>query len=398
MDSQDPHLFLFKQDEQLRQQTTAPYPSKPHDNVPSNTTTHEEHRPVYLYEYALGLKNIKATHTTYAETEVFVSKPMNIKGNVMEVELEATEDHPFFDPLSGEAIDRQTSIEYYVAYKQKPTASDWVPLLPKDQKEIKGERLLFSGTKAALRFPAVLSTIRVYQNGLVMNRSDYLLVSDSMIDIPLRESGSIYTVTYTPNVYKHNPHVLELNDYKSHVERITETFTQGTDINKTIHLSYTPFIDMEQILSEEEYNPNTSKYKPIQVTFKNGSIQGKNRTNLQVVEPYREELKDSAFTYNKTLYLDKSWSDLKGYNLGESYYGGFDYYQWKNRLTFTEHFNVPRLPENARFTHGNADIEVSYDALVTDFRLKIILRRNTATSTTATPKVNNYTLRFKVSE
>lgn len=399
MADRDPGLFLFKEDKTLKEHTTANYPSKPHDNIPSNTSTHEEHKPVNLYEYSLGLKNIKALHTTYPETELFVSKPMNVKGNVMEVELEANEEHPVFDDLNGQAIDRQTSVEYYVSYKQKPSVNDWLPILPIGQEMIHGEKLFFNGTKARLRFPAKLDSIEVYKNGLKMLRGESLLVNDQTIDIPRKESGSIYTVSYAPNNYKMNPNVIQMNDYKAHTQRIVERFEQGTDINKTIHLTYTPFIDMERILEEQEnYNPNTSDYQPIQVTLVDGTIQGKNRTSLQVVEPYRPDLKESAFTYNKSLYLDKSWSEMQSYSLGEDYYGGFDYYQWKNRLTFTEPFNVPRLAENVRHTHGNATVEVAYDALVTDFRLKIILRRNTATTLTATPKVNDYTLRFKVTE
>ena len=391
----DPGLFVFKENEK-KQTSEVSYPGKPFTRASANENSDLSLRPTSLYEYSMGLKNIEASYATYQEAEVFVSKPIPIKESVMEVELGANEEHPVFDSLSGEALDRRTSVEYYVSYKQKPTPSDWLPILPKNEKMVRGERLFLSAGRAELRFPAQMQTLKVYENGLLLPKERFLIMNSQEVSIPNASSNSIYTVSYQPNEYKQNPWTIQLNDYKQYVQRMTEVFEKGTDINKTIELSYSPYIDLEKILSDENYNPNTSAYKPIEVRLINADIQTKNRTIRKVVEPYRPELLDEAYTYNKTLYLDKSWSDMKQHNLsGEEYYGGFDYYHHKNKLTFTEHFDVKRLPENMPHTHGNADIEVSYDALVTDFRLKIILRRNTTTEVTATPKVNDYQLRFK---
>lgn len=395
----DPGLFIFKEENKEASEVQGSYPSKPISNLASKNKKDEEHNPVSLYEYSLGIKNIKAEYTTYKEAEVFVTKPMHLMANVMEVELEAMESHPVFDDLSGEAIDRQTSVEYYLSYKQKPTPDDWVPILPKGEKEVRGERLFLVSNRGKLRFPAKMETINVYENGLKVDRSKFTLLNNQEVNIQRPTAGSIYTVSYKPDEYKKNPWLLQLNDYKQYVQRVTEVFEDGTDINKTISLKYTPFIDIERILKEENYNPNTSAYKPIQVRLVDASIQGKNQSIKKLIEPYRKELINEAYTYNKTLYLDKSWSDMQAYNLDKKdYYGGFDYYQWKNKLKFTEHFKVKRLAENQPYTHGNANVEVSYDALVTDFRLKIILRRNTATETTAAPRVKEYQLRFKTAD
>ena len=386
----DPGLFVFKEDEQVMKEAMSSTPSKPKNNKVSSSKNTEDFLPVSLYEYSLGIKNIEAKYITYNEAEVFVSKPMQLKGNVMEIELASTEEHPVFDMIQGVAIDKQTSVEYYLSYKQKPTASDWVPILPKNQKVVTGERLFLKSRKATFLFPSRMDTVLVYENGLLMDRNDYTLLSNQQVDIPRAKSGSVYTVSYTPDSYKKNPWVLQLNDYKKYVQQITERFERGTDINKTVSLAYTPFIDMERIVNEEGYNPNTSTYKPIQVTLTDASIQSKSGSIRKLVEPYRPELLEDAFTYNKTLYLDKSWSDMHDYSLDPNeYYGGFDYYQWKNKLTFTEQFNVKKVHENMPYTHGNATIDVTYDALVTDFRLKIILRRNTSTDVTATPKVQD---------
>lgn len=135
-------LFIFE-DKETNGQPVNVQPSKPQDHLPASTPAEESFQPVSLYEYSLGLKNIKAEHVTYPEAEIYVTKPMHVYGNVMEVELDANEEHPVFDTLAGTAIDRQTSVEYYVSYKQKPSQSDWLPLLPRDQKTVSGEKLFF---------------------------------------------------------------------------------------------------------------------------------------------------------------------------------------------------------------------------------------------------------------
>lgn len=391
----DPGLFIFEK-ETARQTDAIRYPGKPYNPLIESLNEGTSYSPTTLYEYSLGLKNIDARFSTYKEAEVFVSKPIPIKESVMEVELEASEEHPVFDEISGEALGRRTSVEYYISYQQKPSPSDWLPILPKDETVVKGERLLLVGGRAMLRFPAQLTTIELYENGLKLPKERFLVLNNQEVNVLQASANSIYTISYTPDSYRQNPWSIQLNDYKQYVQQVTEVFERGTGINKTLQLSHSPYVDIEKILADENYNPNTSAYRPIQVRLVNASIQGKNRNIRKLVEPYRPQLLDEAYTYNKTLYLNKSWSDMKPYNLDENdYYGGFDYYHHKDKLTFTEHFNVRRLQENLAHTHGNADIEVTYDALVTDFRLKIILRRNTTTEVTATPKVNDYQLRFK---
>lgn len=390
----DPGLFIFQEDKPV-QKINPSHPSKPADVLAASNQKDTVYTPTTLYEYSLGLRDIQARHIQYGERQAFVSKPFTVPGNVMEVELDATEEHPFFDEVSGQANPRQTSVEYSISYKSKPSQSDWVPILPKDQKQVQGERLFFSGNRADLRFPAKMDTIQVYANGLRLKPSEFTLLSNESLSIVNHLNGSIYTVDYEPDSYQTNPWTFQVENYKDDIETITETFPEGTAFNKTISLRHYPYIDMAQVLTENPYNPNTSVYKPLQVRLTNASIQGKSQTILKQINPYREEA-ETAFTYNRTLYKDNSWTPLRAYSLNpENPYQGFDYYHWKNKLTFTEHFNAVQRPENLPYTHGTGTIEVTYQTLVTNFRLKIILRRNTASELTATPKVNNYRMRFK---
>lgn len=394
--AKDPGLFIFQETIDKTPTSNTLNPSKPIDNRTSGIVAEVPQTPVNMYEYSLGIKDIQAKHITYGERQAYVSKPLEIPGNVMEIELEATEEHPIFDAVSGKATPRRTSIEYSISYKDKPSIADWVPLLPTGQKTVSGERLFFVNKDAELRFPAKIETIVVYANGLKLNDKDVTLLSNQGLTIAGYSTGIVYTVDYTPDSYKKDPWVFKLNDYKSEAQTIVETFKNGTAFNKTITLGHYPFVDMQKVLAEDNYNPNTSTYKPMKVRLTNASIQGKSRNVLKLVEPYREDLLDDAYTYNKSLYKDKSWSELKNYSIDEAnYYGGFDYYQWKNKLTFTENFNVKQLQENLDYTHGNSEIEVTYQTLISNFRLKIVLRRNTAEELTASPKVSDYRLRFK---
>ena len=355
--------------------------------------------PDNIYLYTLGIRDIQAKSIQYHEKQAYVTKPLSVTGNVMEIQLETNESHPVFDELNNEALKQQTSLEYYISYKEKPTVSDWIPILPKHEEKVVGERLLPNANgQCKLRFHSVISSINCYANGLKMDKSMYVVTGENTVTILNYNPATIYNINYLPNSYRYDPWTFKLSDYKKDVVRISETFKRGTAYNKTITLSNSPFIDLARIRDIEDYNPNTSSYRPIEVFLKNADIQGDNNTRIAEVQPYNPNVPNLTYTYNKTLYEDKSWSDMKDYKLTEPKYLGFDYYQWKDKVVFTEHFNVPQIPDNRHSTHGNADIEIKYDVLMTHFRLKVILRRNTSSEQTATPKLENFQLLFKTVE
>ena len=391
----NPGLEVFRADGTPVTNATLSNPSKPLNQLASNTNPDTVESSESLYIYSLGIKDIQAKSIQYGDKQAYVTKPLSIPGNVMEIELEAKESHPLFDELSNQASSRQTSVEYYLSYKAKPAPSDWIPILPKDNKTVIGERLLpEENGECQLRFLSNMSSVVCYANGLKMAPGTFIVLSENKVLLDPYHPGTIYTVDYTPDSYRQNPWTFNLSDYKKDVSKIVDVFPDGTAYNKTVTLSHSPFLDLSQ-MQEDNYNPNTSNYKPVQVYIKDATIQGDKRTVVKEIQPYRVDNTLLPFTYNKTLYLDKSWSDLTPYSLeSETLYRGFDYYQWKDKLTFTEHFNVKPLAENLPYTHGNGTIEVHYETLMTDFRLKIILRRNTGNERTVTPEVEQYSLQF----
>lgn len=346
-----------------------------------------------MFEYMMGIKELELEYENFEERQALVTKPMQVVGNVKEISLSTAENHPVFDTIGGLAASRRTSVEYFVSYKDNPGSKDWHPVLPKDQKTVVGERLFFNGIQATLRFPAEVQTIVLYRNNLVVDLAEFVVISANTISVPLLNPQDIYTIDYKPDATRKNPWVVSLDDFKGDVQRAREVF-HGTSYNKSIQLSTYPYVDYEKINGVENYDPNTNEYKPVSVKLINGSIAGPGNTRIQTVLPYSKN--DKVYTYNKTLYKDKSWSEMNDYNLDpDDFYGGFDYYQWKDKVVFTETFNASQTPENHLLTHGNADVEIEYDYLATNFRLKAIFRRNTSSEVTATPELLNYSLNFK---
>lgn len=352
-----------------------------------------------IYEYAIGIKNISMASKVYNEKSIYVSQPIAVEGNVMEVLFDSVEEHPIFDNVSGKTVTRRTSVEYYLTTAEKPSASDWVPILPSRQKTIVGERLFLENMVGKLRFQAEIDSIVMYRDGAGMKKSEYVVMENGN-GIQVKDKDSlfhIYTIDYKPNRTARDPWKIDVSHLTTSRQKQIDVFPNGTNHNKTVTLSRYPYIDMGYINQTENYNPNTDTYRPFQVYLKNASIAGESRKVYKEVRP--ASFNEEVFTLDKTLYKEEKWADLSAYSLEEPKYKGFDYYNWKKNLMFSETFNRADIFNsefnNQKETHGNAEIEVHYEYLVAAFRLKIILRRNLASQSMASPLVHEYTLQFK---
>ena len=388
-----------------KKEVLVPQPPAPPGPQPTAITTKSQ-TSVTKYEYLYGIKHLEISHLQYQNKSVYVSKPINVAGNVMQVSLYSVEEHPLFDELTGNAADRQTSIEYYIAPvggNPSPTLDDWYPILPEDVKTVKSELLMFGTARTAeLRFPALIgSTVRpaVYKNGLKMDEDSWSFV-DGGLGMQLlveKDPTAIYTIDYTPNAEFYNPWLIDVNQRGATPIRYTQTFTEGTNHNKTIVLEKYPYVNYEVVNTSTNYDPNTSSYKPIQVTLKDAGIIGPSRTTYKEVTPYTGQAGQRAFTKNITDYKRGIPKELKAYSIdSDNAYNGFEYYQEGDKLYFSETFNKADIYANEQESHGNATIVVDYEYLSSDFRMKIILRRNSTDENTLTPIVHEYALKFKV--
>lgn len=353
-----------------------------------------------IYEYAIGVKNIAISAKTYEETGIYVSKPIEVEGNVMEVLLDAQEEHPLFDNVSGKATFRRTSIEYYLTTAEKPGVEDWIPILPQDQKIIKAERLFLKNGIGKLRFLPEIESIVVYKNGRRMKTSEYLsLEQGNFLQINQPDLGAIYTMDYKPDASSDNPWTIDVSQLVTTRGKQVDVFPNGTNHNKTIVLSKYPYVDLDYINNKKDYDANTDVYQPFQVFLRNGSIVGKNKTVIKEVRP--AGYNDETSTLDKTLYKEDKWVDLKRYSIKDNQeYKKFEYFNWKNKLVFSETFNRADIYNqdfnNEEYSNGNAEIEVQYEYLVAAFRIKIILRRNAPDHIMTSPYVHDYRLHFKI--
>lgn len=396
--------FSFTEKAPTKKQITVPQP--PPAPGPKPTFQTKAQKSVTKYEYLYGIKHLEINHTQYGNKSVYVSTPINVAGNVMQVALHSVEEHPLFDELNGQAADRQTSVEYYIASvgaNPSPTLDDWYPILPEDAKTVKSELIMFDTAKtASLRFPALIGskeTPVVYKNGIKMNEDQWSFISGGykMQLLVEKDPVAIYTIDYTPNAEFYNPWLIDVNQKSSTPVRYIQTFDTGTNHNKTVVLDKYPYVNYETINTAESYNPNTSSYVPVKVTLQEAGIIGPSRMTFKQVLPYDGTDKQLVFTKNMTNYKTGIHEELKPYSIDpDTAYNGFEYYQVGDKLYFSETFNNADIYTNAQETHGNAKIQVNYEYLSSDFRMKIILRRNSTDENTLTPVVQEYTLKFKV--
>jgi hypothetical protein len=377
-----------------------PPPQAPPSPGPAPTFTRETQKELVKYEYVYGIKDLRITGNEFAEKSIYVSKPMEIDGNVMQVSIQAIEEHPLFSSTSGESAERQTSVEYYISYVDNPSQEDWYPILPEGEKEILCELLIFDTARTAtLRFPALTysdPTPKVFKDGIEFK--DWAFTGGGMkVQLLVDQAvGSIYTIRYTPNTEIVDPWILDIHEQGLKLAKQTDVFSQGTSHNKTVTLSKYPYLNYDVINTSDVFDANGVDYRPIGVTLRNANIAAPNKVILKEILPQIGSSLE-ARTLNVTDYKTRKPMAPKIYSLDKiAPYNKFEYVHEGKKLTFSETFNKAEVITNQDVNHGNAEIVVEYDYLVSNFRVKIILRRTGPGVNSVSPNVHQYTLKYKV--
>ncbi len=389
---------------------SSPPPPPPPPGPPS-TITKQEQTSVTKLEYVYGIKEIKISGNEIAPSSIYVSKPINIVGNIIQVSLISAEEHPLFTPPQvgiNAVSNRCTSVEYYITYAEQPNNNQWHPILPIGQTRIYNELLFFiDSDQATLRFPALISDINVvYADNVKLQDEEWefgpLGLSVRIIN---RQPGVDYSIDYTPDKSKVNPHILDFNsigvtptNYIGPDGREGEVFN-GANHNCSVKLTYTPYIKYDVINSTEGYNAYEFDYKPINVYLENASIAIPNKNVTTSVNPY--SIPNAVCTKNMTDYITKETPVLSPYSLKIDAVKNapenlaFEYYQDSNRLYFTETFTGSNNIENMEINHGDAKIRVKYEYLTSNIRVKIIMRRIGKTYfSSLSPIIHQYTLKL----
>jgi hypothetical protein len=364
-----------------------------------------------VYKYSYGISDINIASREFSPKSMYISKPFEINGNVMEVSLNTVEHHPIRRTLSDKINPYDTSIEYYITFKESIAENDgaaWIPILPKGQDEVDNELLIFEGNTAKLRFKRDMSrAISVYKNGILLDQQYWSYTQDNRIRIDKRfDKYDIYTVKYYPDTKLSSPWDIEIKDgdriirdfrrkitdssgYEDHLDG--ELFEQGADRNGSILLSKTPYIDYGRLQTDSSYNP-------IEVyLISEKGLAGPNKSILNEVGPKTEGVK----TLNVTDYINGESPILSPYDTkigdeGVPVNPNFEYYQDGRRIYFTETFNNTHVFSNMQINHGDAKIKVRYKYLDTKARIKIILRNTSNRDKTISPVLHEYSLAFKV--
>lgn len=398
---QDENLPVYQTQEintPRRTADTTPQPPPHPGERPTFASSADDTREKTKYQYVYGLKDLRIGHAQYEDSAVLVSEPMSIKGNVVEITLDAFEDHPI---LRSNSTTRHTDIEYAVSFVDNPTPSDWHPVLPQQADRIQNERLLFQTARTAeLRFPARATSTPmpvVYKNNKPMGSRDWAL-TDGGRKLQLLtdyDPDATYAIAYHVNENVANPWAIDIPQLAPERIERTDRFPRGASSNKTVQLSRYPFVDYEQI--DEDFDPNDGSYQPLRVTLEDAAIHGPDRTTLSRVRP--EDSGDDIVTRNITDYVDHEWAQPSPYQLDDDdRHLVFEYAQANDKLYFSETFRPTDLFENAQTNHGSATIRVDYETLVSDFRIKVIFRNNHHTNAGVTPRLENFRLHFHVME
>lgn len=318
-----------------------------------------------IYQYDIGIKNFSIGASVDNFKGVYVSVPLDSPGDIGEIRLKSEYDN-------FEDLDLQnpllTSVEFSISNKATPkNESDWIPLMPVGEEEVKSERLIPNelGT-AMLRFPASTADgISVFKNGLpfpVDPIGEYVRTDNgTVIGIKLNRgsftSQDFLTCKYTPlgdnstinfeNKGFGSPLLVGAFDNQGAGERFESTSNQIY-----VKLANTPFINIREVAkSTYSETTGTTPYQPITVR----TLSGKTFINLT----------DYANPGNK-ISLDSTLSDIS-------------YIQSGNMIIFNKEVNEP--------------FRVFYEYVPNNTRIRVVLRCNSKSFTT--PKVDYYQIKAK---
>ena len=394
---------------------------------------------VEKYEYVLGAYEIEVRGQEYNSTGIYVSKPHSVNGNIQKVALEVEEWHPTFTLASGNNLKkkaynssgtlittgedlRRTSIEYYICSND---SDGWTPILPTTQVSVNNEMLLFPDKaigEADLRFIADDSKdIKVYKDEFPLLPGYWeLMTGNKRIKIypPYWDPSSIYTIDYTPDESTGSVHEIDFtppDDGSRPPKVITEYFNgEGENIvdkNCSAKLTYYPYVNRSKLATRTGNGSLTQdySYNPVKIVLNpaehelNSSIhriEGATKIITSPIASYRDPSTDIvnkplARCLNVTDYFSSDIPILNPY-VKTDVIPTFEYYHIGKRVYLPETFRHDGPIDNYSDSHGNAIVKVEYEYLVSGVRVKIIMRRTYRTEATYSPKVDWYSLKFKV--
>ena len=325
------------------------------------------------------------------EGEYLTGKRLYIRQTLTTDDARVTPSIDYFNVMiNDERIQKESIVDFYVTHTDNPSPDDWVPLLPRNKKNVGLEKLHFQRNyMAELRFQADPNRlIMLYRNYDRLPEDYWELQVDNktiVIEESVYNEEDTYSIMYYPDTTESDPRHINFEEMDISTTTVEETFEGGTNRNGVIHLTNYPYVNVERLMEDDDY-------QPIRVTLYNADIAGPSNVVYDRIEP--EGGDTEAFTKNKTEYLSQREPNIKNYSIdigedGEPEYLGFDYIHDGRKLKFNETFNKSEHIENQAINHGNADIKVEYEQIAPSIRVKAILR-NLTDNEHVTPVLDKY--------
>ena len=347
------------------------------------------------YNYDIKINNIDIKSNKFDDASVYVSKPFVVNETISNITLNAEEE-----------IVKGTDIEYYVSFKDIPTAKDWVPILPINRSSVSEsspynvqDEILFINeyNEAILRFDDG-KNIQVFQDGEPVAFTQYTDINNHIVvQLPNYDPRHKYTASYVTE----QDHIsVSRQNYTNKI--MVDTFQGTDDDNKVIlskifdksqqkdHPMQIKLVSTGGLIGPKHVDSETSyrsMYRVIEVTEQGSVLQ--NAVGETIEDDFPQLLNvshkfEKGFTFS--LYnsnLKNETGDISGsqFNMMYPY---FEYYMKDNNIYFAEKFN--KYDEN-----GQAEIVVTYPYAEIPLRVKIILRNN-STNPALSPVLKKYQL------
>jgi len=302
---------------------------------------------VNYYEYILSVKSIKFgiinavdyknESNKLIDKSYFISKMINTNGYINNLKIKSD----YFIPKNtNSTLDLTTTaaIEFDVSLNVNAQVNtDWVPILPNGEKEVEAEKLFpYEGNGLAkFRFPAIRSSLKVYENGRLMsdtriNSSD----SDAITQINIIDynKSNIYVAKYTVSA-NYNPNEIDFSQ-KSIQSFSLKTYSDKEGLGEKLstvgldnraELSFDPYIDYSKF-ANHIYSSSagtigssgTSTYSPVAVILEDGSA-AINLTNylpnkyVKYILPINSDTETYFIQNGNSLVFSKSCNNFKVY-------------------------------------------------------------------------------------
>lgn len=299
--------------------------------------TGEEHAQLMTkYQYQYGFYNISPNYVQFQEAGVFVSKSIQLDGNIKSLRLTVDQTLPSYQDVC------LTDVEYYLSCSTD-LLQTWQPILPQNISIIECERLQLGADYCELRFPATQLLGVRYQNETLIEGIHYEMIRKGEyivgLDIPSFQLEQPYTVSYIPASTAYEINLVE--DEKPTLFNRLESIPGS-------HRSYYELKEYPFLSSE-----GTTTLKMMDKTT--GIVLTQEAQELDCVTDYSDPSNSfKRFNHQTTR---------------------FQYYIYKNCI----YFNQPITDQY--------DIEINYQHFISSFQIKAILRRNTNDYQWMTPMV-----------